>query len=40
MHFFRLHLAERDWVEVDKVVAELRKTDKTTASYLSADCTR
>ncbi len=36
MHFFRLHLAERDWVEVDKVVAEVRKTDKTTASYLSA----
>lgn len=36
MHFFRLHLAERDWVEVEKLVADLRKTDKTTASYLSA----
>jgi Tfp pilus assembly protein PilF len=36
MHFFRLHLAERDWAEVEKIVAELRKTDKTTASYLSA----
>ena len=36
MHFFRLHLAERDWAEVEKVVADIRKTDKTTASYLSA----
>jgi hypothetical protein len=36
MHFFRLHLAERDWVEVDKLVADVRKTDKTLASYLAA----
>ena len=36
MHYFRLHLAERDWTEVEKIVADLRKTDKTTASYLSA----
>lgn len=36
MHFFRLHLAERDWTELEKIVTDLRKTDKTTASYLSA----
>ena len=36
LHFFRLHLAERDWNEVEKLVAEVRKSDKATASYLSA----
>lgn len=36
MHFFRLHLAERAWTEVEKIVVDIRKSDKTTASYLSA----
>ena len=36
MHFFRLHLAGRDWAEVEKIIADIRKTDKTNAAYLSA----
>ncbi|MCE9532715.1 MAG: hypothetical protein K8T89_16585 [Planctomycetes bacterium] len=36
MHFFRLHLAERDWIEAEKIVAEVRKLDKANGSYLSA----
>jgi len=36
MHFFRLHLAERDWVELEKIIADVRKVDKTNAAYLSA----
>ncbi len=36
LHFFRLHLAERDWSEVKKIVNEVRKTDKANGSYLSA----
>lgn len=34
--WFRLHLAERDWGEAQKVVEHFRKPDKTTASYLAA----
>jgi len=36
MHFFRLHLAERDWAEVEKIITEVRKLDKTNGSYLAA----
>jgi tetratricopeptide (TPR) repeat protein len=34
--WFRLHLAERDWGEAQKVVEQYRKTDKVTAGYLAA----
>jgi hypothetical protein len=34
--WFRLHLAERDWGEAQKIVEHFRKPDKTTASYLAA----
>jgi tetratricopeptide (TPR) repeat protein len=34
--WFRLHLAEGDWVEVQKVIDHYRKTDKNTFAYLSA----
>jgi tetratricopeptide (TPR) repeat protein len=34
--WFRLHLAERDWDEALKAVAEIRKSDKITGSYLAA----
>jgi len=34
--WFRLHLAEHDWVEAFKIVDHFRKSDKTTASYLAA----
>jgi tetratricopeptide (TPR) repeat protein len=34
--WFRLHLAERDWDEALKVADLYRKTDKVTASYLTA----
>lgn len=34
--WFRLHLAERDWAEALKVVANYRKTDKAMSAYLSA----
>jgi hypothetical protein len=36
MLFFYLHLAERDWGEVEKSIAGVRKTDKALASYLAA----
>jgi tetratricopeptide (TPR) repeat protein len=34
--WFRLHLAERAWPEALDIVEQLRKTDKTTSSYLAA----
>jgi tetratricopeptide (TPR) repeat protein len=34
--WFRLHLAERNWDEGQKVTEDLRRSDKSTASYLSA----
>lgn len=34
--WFRLHMAERDWGEVQRIVDSLRKTDKTTAAYYAA----
>jgi Tfp pilus assembly protein PilF len=34
--WFRLHLAERDWTEALKIAAEMKRTDKTTASYMAA----
>src|SRR5262249_45385819 len=34
--WFKLHLAERDYAEALKIVDHYRKSDKTTASYLSA----
>jgi tetratricopeptide (TPR) repeat protein len=36
MPWFRLHLGERDWKEVQKVIDNHRKRDKTTAAYLAA----
>jgi tetratricopeptide (TPR) repeat protein len=36
MHWFRLHLAERDWDEALRVARQFRKNDKPTASYLTA----
>src|SRR5207248_2132440 len=36
MPWFRLHLGERDWKEVNKVIEHHRKRDKTTASGLAA----
>src|SRR5262249_49028873 len=35
-HWFRLHLAERDWEEAEKIIQQYRKSDKLTASYLDA----
>ncbi len=35
-HQFRLHQGERNWPEVEKIIAEVRKTDKARASYLAA----
>ena len=35
-HWFRLHLAERDGDEAEKIIQHYRKTDKLTASYLAA----
>ncbi len=34
--WFRLHLAERDWKEVENVIAHYRKRDKSTAAYLAS----
>jgi Tfp pilus assembly protein PilF len=34
--WFRLHVAERNWDEARKIVDQFRKTDKTTAAYLTA----
>ncbi len=34
--WFRLHLAERDWAEAEKIVQNFRRTDKVEASYLAA----
>jgi Tfp pilus assembly protein PilF len=34
--WFRLHLAEHDWDEANKIVAEFRKSDKPMAAYLAA----
>jgi pentatricopeptide repeat protein len=34
--WFRLYLAERDWDEALKVVEQMRRTDKVTASYWAA----
>jgi hypothetical protein len=34
--WFRMHLAEHDWDEANKIVAEFRKTDKPMAAYLAA----
>ena len=34
--WFRLHLAERDWAEVQKVIEHHRKRDKNLAAYMSA----
>lgn len=34
--WFRLHLAERNWPEAQKVVEHFRRTDKQTSSYLAA----
>jgi tetratricopeptide (TPR) repeat protein len=34
--WFRLHLAERDWDAAEKIVQQLRKSDKTEAAYLAA----
>ena len=36
LHFFRLHLAERAWADAEKIVVDIRKTDKASASYLTA----
>lgn len=36
MHFFRLNRADRNWSEIEKQIAEQRKTDKVTSSYLAA----
>jgi tetratricopeptide (TPR) repeat protein len=36
MPWFRLHLAEQDWDEALRVADHFRKSDKTTAAYLSA----
>ncbi len=33
---FRLHLAERDWYAVQRVIGEVRKTDRLCACYMSA----
>ncbi|MFO0807924.1 MAG: hypothetical protein U0746_04810 [Gemmataceae bacterium] len=34
--WFRLHLAEQDWDETQKIIDYFRKTDKTTAAYYAA----
>jgi tetratricopeptide (TPR) repeat protein len=34
--WFRLHVAERNWTEALKIAAHYRKSDKVTASYLTA----
>jgi tetratricopeptide (TPR) repeat protein len=34
--WFRLHVAERDWDEAQKIIDQHRKTDKVTAAYLAA----
>src|SRR5205823_5376569 len=34
--WFRLHLAERDWAEAQKIIDHFRRSDKQTASYLAA----
>ena len=34
--WFRLHLAEGDWAEAEKVVDHFRRHDKATASYMAA----
>ena len=36
MPWFRLHAAERDWSEAQKVIDHFRRSDKQTASYLAA----
>jgi tetratricopeptide (TPR) repeat protein len=36
MPWFRLHIAERNWAEAQKVIDTFRKNDKQTTSYLSA----
>ena len=36
MPWFRLHLAERDWAEALKIAGQFKKSDKVTASYLTA----
>jgi Tfp pilus assembly protein PilF len=36
LHWFRLHMGERDWVEAQKVIDHFRRSDKQTASYLAA----
>ncbi len=36
IHWFRLHLCERDWDEALKIVEQYRKSEKLTASYLRA----
>ncbi len=36
MPWFRLHTAERDWDEAQKIIEHFRHSDKLTASYLSA----
>jgi len=35
-HWFRLHLAERDWSEALKIAEQVGKSDKTLASYMRA----
>jgi len=34
--WFRLHVAERDWAEAQKVIDHFRRADKQTAAYLAA----
>jgi tetratricopeptide (TPR) repeat protein len=34
--WFRLHLAERDWDEAEKIIQHFRKSDKAMAGYLAA----
>ena len=34
--WFRLHMGEKDWKEVETVIAHHRKSDKATAAYLAA----
>jgi tetratricopeptide (TPR) repeat protein len=36
MPWFRLHTAERDWDEAQKIIDHFRRSDKLTASYLAA----
>ena len=36
LSWFKLHLAERDWAAALKIAEEMKRTDKTTGSYLAA----